>query len=807
MKHLIILCCLLISSSSLVAHKIHSDKFHHIDHLLKSADHVRTASGAPGPEYWQQKVDYNIRVKLDEKKKKIIGSETITYHNRSPYELNYLWLQLDQNGYNTESKQVNMKNVRPSKSISHQSLYQLLESQKLDLGFKIISITDLSGKALDYTINDTMLRIELSQPIKPNQRFQFKLDWNHNIRPRDIVGGRGGYEYLEDDKEYIFAMAQWYPRLCAYTDIHGWQNQPFLGRGEFTLEFGDFDVYITVPEDHYVSSTGILNNPQDVLTEIEIKRLEKAKTAKKPLFIVNPEEANKNLKTKEKNQKTWHFSAKNVRDFAFASSRTFIWDAMGVNINNKTIMAMSFYPRQGEPLWSKYSTEAVAHTLEVYSKYAFNYPYPVMNSVNVAKIGMEYPMMTFNFGRTEKDGTYSKRTKYGMIGVIIHEVGHTFFPMIVNSDERRWTWMDEGINTFLQALTEREWEKKHPGRRIYPWQIRHYMKGNPKNIRPIMTDSHSSYQFGNNAYGKPAIALTILRDSILGHETFDYAFKTYAQRWMFKRPTPADFFRTFEDASGEDLDWFWRGWFYSIEPVDISIEELVKLNLLKGNPKEDKPLKKAAQEKNHINIQDKLDKDLKRYTDSRPYLKDFYNTYDEFNVVWQDEENYKKMLEKLDEKYKPLLKNKNHFYRVKLNNKGGLVMPIIMQLHFKSGKKELRRYPVESWRPNSEEIYKLLVLNEPLESITLDPFQETADIDTHNNHWPRKISEELWKLEPKKNKKKNPMQKAKQKPKKHNEKTKAKETLAEDSLKKPSEDKKPNSSWKSKLKNFFRFSK
>jgi len=574
------------------AQNTNTNKFRQLGQELPTPNVYRAASGAPGHQYWQQQVDYEINLELNDETQRIDGDETITYTNNSPDVLTYLWLQLDQNMRAKDSDTYKISQSDIDKKMTARQIEGLVGS-KFDGGFKIEAVKDAEGKPLPYTINKTMMRVDLPVALKPGEKYSFKVEWWYNINDRMTMGGRSGYEYFEEDDNYLYTIAQFYPRMVMYNDVYGWQHKQFLGRGEFTLCFGDYTVNITVPSDHIVASTGTLQNADEILTEAQQELFEKAKTAKEPVIIVSQSEAEKKEKKKAKDKKTWTYYAENVRDFGFATSRKFIWDAMGVQFGDRTVMAMSYYPKEGNPLWEQYSTKAVAHTLDVYSKYTFDYPYPVAISVHAAAIGMEYPMICFNFGRPEKDGTYNERTKYGMIGVIIHEVGHNYFPMIVNSDERQWTWMDEGLNSFLQYLTEQEWERGYPSRRGPAWKIVPYMSGDKSTISPIMTNSESIFQFGNNAYGKPATALNILRETVMGREMFDHAFKEYSQRWMFKHPTPADFFRTMEDASGMDLDWFWRGWFYTTDHVDIAIKD-VKWYNLKGNPDEESKIAKKA---------------------------------------------------------------------------------------------------------------------------------------------------------------------------------------------------------------------
>ena len=549
------------------------DKFRQLEEILPTANAYRTASGAPGHAYWQQKVDYVIDVRLDDENQRIEGSERITYHNNSPDTLTYLWVQIDPNIFAPESHAVGIQTAPDMESQSYRRLAGLLARREFDGGAEITAVLGADGAPLAHTINDTMMRVDLPGPLASGEHFELSIDWNYAINDSSLIRGRTGYEFFEDDGNYLYEIAQWFPRLAAYTDENGWQNKQFLGSGEFTLEFGDYLVRITAPDDHVVASTGVLQNPEEVLSPTQRARLAQAETTDVPIFIVTPEEAEANESSSPSGEKTWVFAAENVRDFAFASSRKFIWDAILRPVEGTDpVWCMSYWPKEGEPLWSRYSTHSIMHTLDVYSRHTFPYPYPVAISVNGPVGGMEYPMICFNGPRPEEDGTYSARTKYGLITVIIHEVGHNYFPMIVNSDERQWTWMDEGLNTFLQYIAEQEWEENYPSRRGEPKDIVGYMTS--ANQVPIMTNSESILQFGANAYGKPATALNILRETVMGRELFDFAFKEYANRWRFKRPQPADLFRTLEDASAVDLDWFWRGWFYSTDHTDISIENL-----------------------------------------------------------------------------------------------------------------------------------------------------------------------------------------------------------------------------------------
>ena len=739
--------------------------FAQLGHLLDTPTQTRLASGAPGPAYWQQRADYAIEVRLDDTRQRIEGSETITYHNRSPHTLSYLWLQLDQNRY-AQGSDAYLSETRASfDKLSYKRMATMLEQQRFDGGMRIAFVRGENGQDLPYTVNKTMLRIDLPQALAAGERFTFSVGWSHNIVDATSIRARGGYEYFEEDDNYLYEIAQWYPRMAAYTDYQGWQHKQFLGNGEFTLELGNFDLAITVPADHIVAASGELQNPEDVLSAVQLERFNAARKPGDQRFIVTPEEARANESSRAKTEKTWRFRAENVRDVAFASSRKFIWDARTVNNGERQVMAMSFYPNEGEPLWSQYSTAAIVHTMDVYSRYTFDYPYPVSISVNGPVGGMEYPMITFNGPRPYADGTYwdtpqkpgdssGRRNKYGLISVIIHEVGHNYFPMIVNSDERQWTWMDEGINSFLQTLAEQEWEEDYPSRRGEPEQLVPYMISERQ--APIMTNSESIYQFGNNAYGKPAIALAILRESVMGRERFDHAFREYARRWKFKRPTPADFFRSMEDASAVDLDWFWRGWFYGTGHVDVAIDKVELYRIDTRNPDIEKPWQRQREAAREPSITESRNRDMPRLIERQEGLEDFYNEYDEYAVTPWDYAQYKSLQEKLTPRERALLEEDHHFYAVTFVNKGGLVTPLPLRITYADGEHEELLIPAEIWRRDADKVTKVFIRDREITGIAFDPQRRTADADESDNEWPRRVRPSRFQLF-KESEKPNPM--------------------------------------------------
>lgn len=736
-------------------------KFAQLGQELPTPNEYRNAAGAPGHNYYQQKADYKIKLTLDDNSQKITGEETIVYTNNSPDKLEYLWIQLDQNvrADDSDSKLIEVERMEDFQSIrdvKNKLFY-------FDGGFKIDAVTNTSGKKMRYAINKTMMRIDLDQPLASKGSISFNIKWWYNVNDRDKIGGRSGYEYFEDEDNYLYTIAQFFPRMCVYNDVEGWQNKQFLGRGEFTLPFGDYDVSITVPSDHVVAATGELQNGNSILTSEQRDRLKKATNSDTPVLIITQEEAEKAEKAKATDSKTWNFKAKNVRDFAFATSRKFMWDAQGVKVGDKTVLAMSYYPKEGNPLWERYSTKLVAHTIQTYSKYTVDYPYPVAISVHSKWIGMEYPMICFNGGRPEPDGTYSERTKYGMWGVIIHEVGHNFFPMIINSDERQWTWMDEGLNTFVQYLTEQEWERGYPSRRGPAYLIADYMRGDKQFISPIMTNSESIWQFGNNAYGKPATALNILRETIMGRELFDYAFKTYCERWKFKHPTPADFFRTMEDASAVDLDWFWRAWFYTTDHVDISVDNVKWFQMNSMNPEEEKAFLKNQDEQRDQFIGDTRNKEtIKETVNERDEnIDDFYGTRNIYEVDALDRKEYNDFLEKISKEDLELLNSGKHFYEVEFTNIGGIPMPLIVRFTFTDGSTEVVRIPAEIWRRDEVMVSKVFILDKEVKSLRLDPFLETADTDLNNNAWPAEQQPTRFELFKQRETDENPMQRQK----------------------------------------------
>jgi hypothetical protein len=706
-------------------------KFEQLDQMLPTPNSYRSSSGAPGPSYWQQRADYVIDVELNDATQQVTGSETITYHNNSPETLTYLWLQLDQNLLKTDGIKYKTTTNQVMDSVPTRQFANAVQAYDYEGGYKIKSVKDAaSGKDLPHMINFTMMRVELPQPMKTGDSYSFSVEWSYTEYDRMKYDERGGYEYFPEDGNYLYTLAQWYPRMCVFDDYEGWQNKQFLGDGEFTLTFGNFKVRITVPSDHIVGATGWLQNPKEVLTKQQQDRFELArKTFDKPVLIVTEDEARKKEKERSTKKSTWEFHAENVRDFAWVSSRKFIWDAMAVKIGDKTPLAQSLYPKEGNPLWERESTKAIKNTLEVYSSRTFDYPYPTAYSIHTASIGMEYPMICFNYGRPKKDGTYSDRTLQGMVGVIIHEVGHNFFPMIVNSDERQWTWMDEGLNTFLERETTRT---RYPGFDVTsgsPKGIASFMRGDKTQMRPIMASSdNQGKNFGPNGYTKPSAALTLLRETIMGPELFDKAFKEYAQRWAFKQPKPADFFRTMEDASATDLDWFWRGWFYSTDNVDIELDE-VKWFRVKSN----------TQDPENKNIQAKKG-DLTASGAGKS--TDFSSGPQEFTLIdaasgkeSQRNQEFRSTIN--DSAIRGKVDGKN-IYEVSLVNKGGLVSPVILEWTYKDGSKEIETLPAEIWRVNEVEVKKMFLKDKEVVSVKVDPGLETADVNVDNNVFPKR---------------------------------------------------------------------
>ena len=741
--------CLVVTSAD--AQAVHQtkvpwdDKFRQLDEVWPTANTYRAASGAPGHAYWQQRADYKVAVELNEEDRELTGQVTITYTNSSPDTLRYLWLNMDQNRFASDSMYVAQRKSDGDKKESYGTLKAEYEHRAGDFGFKLDDVVDASGNDLPHTVVDTLMRIDLATPVGPSEQTTFSISWSHNITETETFFGRGGYEHFEEDGNDIFQISQWYPRMAVYSDDEGWHQKNFMGRSEFTLEFGDFDVEITVPEDHIVASTGVLQNPSDVLTDTQRERLEDAADAKSPVMIVTESEAILNEAGGSNRKKTWHFKAENVRDFAWASSRKFQWDAQGYETrDDRTVLAMSYFPREANPLWGLYSTASLIHSMDVFGKATFPYPYPVLISVNGKVGGMEYPMLAFNGPRPKKDEktgeiTYSRATKNALIAVVIHEAGHNWFPMIVNSDERRWTWMDEGLNTYLQFLAEQLWEDGFPSRRGEPRDITDFMKS--MNQVPIMTDGESLKNTGENAYAKPATALVILRETILGRELFDFAFAEYARRWMFKHPSPSDFFRTMEDASGVDLDWFWHGWFYTTDHVDIAVDEVTKYRIDTQDPDTEMPWKRGQAAKDPISLTQQRNEDLRKAVDDDRKLRDFYNENDRYTASNADRNKYNSAVKKLDDWESELLQNEDYFTMVGFKNLGGLVMPVILEVTYDNGETDEVRIPAEIWRHDPKKFSKLLVTDREVMGITLDPHLETADTDLNNNFWPSRAVE------------------------------------------------------------------
>jgi len=741
MKKLLVATLLAIFSTSFFAQEVeqkttpqkahyNTSKFKQLHEELPTPNNAHRASGAVGHEYTQQQVDYKMNIVLDDENQKIFGEETITYHNNSKDNLEYLWVQLDQNIRAPNSLTPQINGGGPDVMYAPAKFAKTFMGKPFQGGFNIEFIKDVNGNEVSYMINKTMMRINLPKPLTSGENYIFNIKWWYNINDYLADGGRSGYEPFPDGNN-LYVIAQFFPRLAVYNNVEGWQNLQFLGRSEFALEFGNYDVTITTPKDHILNATGVIQNPKDVFTSAQYKRYEDSTNSfDNPVFIVTPEEALAAEKGRSKETKNWHFYAENVRDFAFASSRKLIWDAMAVNLNGKTVMAYSLYPNEGNPLWEEHSTRAVANTLKVYSEFTFDYPYPQATSINAQRQGMEYPMICWNYGRPNEDGTYTERTKSGMIGVITHEVGHNFFPMIVNSDERTWTWMDEGINSFVEIYAEYKYDPLLFPLTDQPKSIVRYMSGDQSGLEPIMSQGEDLTNFGSNAYGKPAAGLFILRETVMGHELFDHAFKTYAERWKFKHPTPADFFRTMEDASAVDLDWFWRGWFYTTGANDIGIKEVKKYYVT------DKPTERIKNmAKRYGTTVDKFPPALYLISeDSSEFKNDLKSKKPEDYDLLNDYIN-----ENFSSEEKAELKAPKYFYELVFEKPGDLVMPIIVEFEYDDGTKERKQYPAEIWRKNDAEVTKVFPSNKAIKKITIDPDEQTADINLSNNSWPKKI--------------------------------------------------------------------
>ncbi len=707
------------------------NKFRQMYEEMATPNMFRTASGAPGPAYYQQKADYKINLELDDKNKKLYGSETITYFNNSPENLEYLWVQLDQNIEKPDSKTPLIGNEVLAKTMSTDGFAKKFIENPFPGGFNIDYVKDAKGSAMKYVVNQTMMRIDLDKPLKSGQKISFSIKWWYNIVNYQVQAnnGRSGYEEFKDGNR-LYVIAQFFPRMAVYNDVEGWQNMQFWGSGEFALAFGDYEVNITVPADHVMEATGSLQNRSEVYTPAQVKRWELAeKTFDKPVVIVTQEEATAKESSFSDQKKTWRFKAQNVRDFGFSTSRKFIIDAMAVDLPSNKPLAISIYPKEANPLWGDLSTKAVAHTIKTYSHFTFDYPYPKAVSVSAEDQGMEYPMICWNYGRPDETGFISDRTKYGMLGVIIHEVGHNFFPMIVNSDERQWTWMDEGLNTFLEYLAETTFDPNFPATRGPAKNIVPYMKGNQQYLEPIMSNSENIYNFGANAYGKPATGLNILRETIMGHELFDHAFKTYANRWKFKHPTPEDFFRTMEDASAVDLDWFWRGWFYSTDFTDIAIKDVKQYYVVEQDPKDAKPQFNRRGRKIGDENQPMLKMVLEGATDFKPELA---NGFDASKV--QALNDY--LSKNYTQAEISALQSPKFFYEVEFEKPGGLIMPIIVELQFEDGTSETQTFPAQIWRKNNDSAKRVFASAKKVVKFQLDPKLETADVDITNNFWP-----------------------------------------------------------------------
>ncbi|MCC1483853.1 M1 family metallopeptidase [Winogradskyella immobilis] len=720
---LLLLVFIFLSPYIIAQNQQYQGKFEPIDNLIKAPNVYRAASGAPGKAYWQQRANYKIKASLDEKNNMIFGDEVITYFNNSPDDLRYLWIQLEQNVNKKGSEDFSFVQGSVRDSINTRQMQLLTRAVDFPAGYTIKYIKDNRGADIKHIVNNTMMKVLLKTPLKSGESMTFSIGWSYPITDRaKFLLTREGYEYFPEDDNTVYLIAHWFPRMAVYNDTEGWQNKQFNRLGEFALEFGDYDVELTVPADHIVAATGDLKNEGDVLTKTQRDRLAKArKSVDKPIMIVTEQEARDNEKDKSTSTKTWKFRAENVRDFAFASSRKFIWDAQAVPLETHTVMAMSFYPKEGLPVWSESSTLAVKNALEIYSEAVFEYPYPVAISVNTSNIGMEFPMISFNGGRPV-NGKISENAKAGMISTIVHEVGHNWFPMIVSSDERQWMWMDEGLNTFIHQRTMKE---RYPDyNHTTPKSIVPFMSGDQSIMRPIMTSSDNELmtQFGANFYQKPTVGLQMLRNSIVGQELFDQAFKAYANSWKYKHPNPADLFRTLEDATAVDLDWFYRGWFFTTDNVDMELADVKWFTV------EDEVSIENKSQAVKANI---------KAENGGHMARDFSSGPEVITMTSAPDQAYGQFLSRLNEpELRKELKGKN-IYEITVKNVGGLVMPVRVEWQFTDGTSEIDTIPAEIWRHNEYEAKKTFIKSKQVKNVILDPNFEFADTNMKNNSFPK----------------------------------------------------------------------
>ncbi len=637
---------------------------------------TRGANGKPGAKYWQQRVDYVIRVGLDTTTHTVTGSERVTYRNNSPDALGYVWFQLDQNIDNPSVSEAMIGATSLPKSISPRAA-EFINARLDTKGYSItrVQLVSKNGQKTDaaYVLQGTQMKVPLSSPLATGGAQDIEIDWSY-VMPESFASrnGRGAREKLKDGWEYL--AAQWFPRAAVYDDVVGWQNDQFYGQGEFYLNFGNYDVSITVPHNHIVQSTGVLHEsgrgPDIHAARAPCEGVHLASNR----FTSSPRTKRTRRPRAQLVQQpfTWRFKAENVRDFAWASSAGFIWDAAGFRYSPtaKPIEMHSLYPREALGVWDSLSTKAIAQTMRTYGRLAFEYPYPKASNIHGIVGGMEYPMIAFCGARPPANANAAvlKSVGYGLVAVTIHEVGHNWFPMIVASDERKWTWMDEGLNSYLEGMASVEFDLSWPKARLpmVAANIVGYMKNTDQ--VPLMTESDLIHRgFGPNGYTKPASGLFILREQVLGPQFFDAAFREYSAAWMFKHPQPADFFRSMMQASGDNLNWFWRGWFYSTHANDQSLGTV------------------ESQSADSLGMSAR---------------GRFYN-------------------------------------RVTLENKGGLVMPAIMEFTFTDGSKERVKLPVSIWRNNEKKFEYGRFSQKELQSVELDPDNVLADINRENNKWSR----------------------------------------------------------------------
>lgn len=705
---------------SAVAHA-EATPFSPLGSLVDPPSATRGADGRPTSTYWQQHIAYDIDATLDVERRVINAQAELRYTNNAPQALDAIWFEISPEATTKDAIAHRSATINVD-SASVRDLRGLREQEERGGGLVVSSVADSEDRPLAFEARGTQLRVALPRPLASGQTVRIKLAWRVALVDLDRKGGRTGYMLLSSG-DPIFHIAQWYPQPVAFTDYGGWRNVPFVDHGEFAPELGDYNVSLTLPAGQLVAATGVLTNEADVLTGVERTRLARLRQGKVTEIVTAAEAA---TKRRSSETRTWRFAARNVRDFALAASLRYRWDA--TLAGTSAVRAMTFYPSEASALWRPLALPAIGHALDVYGRMTFDYPYPVVQAAFGPNDGMEHTMLAFSrYPPDGPNGTYSRERKRDFLWVLTHEVGHNWFPLIVNSDERAWTWMDEGLTSYLETLATLEWSGDYTTRPNLPAMLGAEREATGR--QPPMTPANAVVDLFPTQYHRPAAALQVLRELVLGRETFDRAFRAYARAWMFKRPTPGDFFRTINQESGADLDWFWRAWFFSTDHVDLSLERVAALRLV-AVPADAIPAPADATPPANLTVLRNAAEGRRLMVEQVPRLADAYDRIPERTLAGATPSAHAvvDVQRTLD-----ALGQGGVFYELDIRNRGGVVSPVPIRIDYRDGTSERYVVPVELWFGDTKRAQHILWRAKSIRSVTLDPDAATGDVDRGNN--------------------------------------------------------------------------